>query len=95
MKKTLLTFLIGSLMSVAMAQPLETNHRTTILSVLKFDDNTSKSVTLNLDSGKSFTGVITTINDNIIHLKKLEGMEYYDAVITINSIESIVLRTKD
>lgn len=93
MRKSLLTFLVGSLMSVAMAQPLETNHRTTMLSVLQSDDN--RTITLNLDSGKSFTGVISTINKNIIHLKKLQGMEYYDAVITINSIESIVLRTKD
>lgn len=40
-----------------------------------------KRVTLTLDDGIVITGIVKSVGDNLVHLKKIDRKEYYDALI--------------
>lgn len=39
-----------------------------------------KRVTLTLDDGIVITGIVKSVGDNLVHLKKIDRKEYYDAL---------------
>ena len=49
----------------------------------------SKKVYVTLDSGKIFAGVVKEVGNHFIHLEKIEGKEYFDALIRIEKISVI------
>ena len=51
-----------------------------------------KKVYLTLDSGSIFAGSVKAVGDHLIHLEKLEGKEYFDALVRIDSISAIDTR---
>ena len=51
-----------------------------------------KKVTLTLESGHVVTGMIKEISDQLIHLEKLAGKEFFDALIRIEEISAIETR---
>lgn len=53
---------------------------------------TGKRVTLVLGSGKVMTGTVTEVGQHSLHLEKLQGKEYFDALIKIDSIEAMETR---
>ncbi len=54
-----------------------------------------KKVTITLDSGSTFTGIVKTVGTHMIHLEKLDGKEYYDALISIETIAAIDARFRE
>jgi hypothetical protein len=55
---------------------------------------TGKKVSVTLDSGKSFTGIVKEVGNHLVQLEKLEGKEYFDALIVIEHIEAIDTRVR-
>lgn len=51
-----------------------------------------KRINVTLDSGKTMAGRVKDVGDKLIHLEKIEGKEFYDALIRIDSINSIDTR---
>jgi hypothetical protein len=51
-----------------------------------------KKVSVTLDSGKAFSGLIKEVGDHLIHLEKLDSKEYFDALIRIEDISAIDTR---
>ena len=51
-----------------------------------------KKVSVTLDSGKSFVGFVKEVGNHLVHLEKLDGKEYFDALIRIDSISAIDAR---
>jgi len=51
-----------------------------------------KRVEIILNSGQSFTGSVKKVGNNSVHLEKLEGKSYFDALIQIKSITAISTR---
>jgi small nuclear ribonucleoprotein (snRNP)-like protein len=45
-----------------------------------------KKVYLTLGSGKTFTGIIKEVGDHFVHVEKLDGKEYFEALIRIENI---------
>ncbi len=45
-----------------------------------------KKISVTTVSGKTSTGTIKEIGDHFIHLEKLEGKEYFDALIRLENI---------
>ncbi|MCW8963466.1 MAG: hypothetical protein OQL16_06680 [Gammaproteobacteria bacterium] len=45
-----------------------------------------KKVHVTLDSGKVISGTVKDVGDHFLHLEKLDGREYYDALIRIEDI---------
>lgn len=54
-----------------------------------------KKVNITLESGKTFTGIVKTIGTHLVHVEKLEGKEYYDALIRIENIAAIDARFRE
>jgi hypothetical protein len=51
-----------------------------------------KKVSVTLNSGKGFTGTVKEVGNHLVHVEKLEGKEYFDALILIEHIEAIDTR---
>jgi ferredoxin-fold anticodon binding domain-containing protein len=51
-----------------------------------------KQVYVALDSGKTFAGFIKEVGNDLIHLEKLDGKDYFDALIKIENISAIDTR---
>ena len=54
-----------------------------------------KNVYITLDSGKVFTGSVKEVGNHLVHLEKLVGKEYFDALIRIESINAIDSRFRE
>ena len=50
---------------------------------------TGKKVTVTLNSGKTFSGTVKEIGAHLIHLEKLDGKNFFDALIRIENISAI------
>ena len=54
-----------------------------------------KKVSVTLDSGKTFAGFVKEVGNHFIHLEKLEGKDYFDALIRIENISAIDTRFRN
>ena len=48
-----------------------------------------KKVSVTIVSGKTLSGFVKEVGTHLIHLEKLEGKDYFDALIRIESISAI------
>ncbi len=48
-----------------------------------------KRVYVTLNSGKIFTGLVKKVGEHLVHIEKLVGKEYFDALIRIEDIGAI------
>jgi len=53
-----------------------------------------KRVTLRLRSGQEFTGVVRDATGRLVVLGALTGREFFDAVIPLESVDAVLIRTK-
>ena len=53
---------------------------------------TGKKVSLTLNSGQTLRGFVKEVGENLVHLEKLDGKEYFDALIRIKTISAIDAR---
>jgi hypothetical protein len=54
----------------------------------------NKPVTVILNSDKELTGRVYNVTDKLVHLTDLQGKEFFDAIIKIDSIQAIVIKAK-
>ena len=54
-----------------------------------------KKVSITLTSGKTFTGLIKEVGNHLMHLEKLDGNEYFDALIRLEDINAIDTRFRN
>jgi small nuclear ribonucleoprotein (snRNP)-like protein len=48
-----------------------------------------KKVSVTIVSGKTLSGFVKEVGNHLIHLEKLEGKDYFDALIRIENISAI------
>jgi hypothetical protein len=53
-----------------------------------------KRVTVKTDSGETLEGTVTKVGDQLLHMSKLAGKDFYDAVIRLDKITSVVLKVR-
>jgi hypothetical protein len=53
-----------------------------------------KSVSLRLRSGEDLAGQVADVGDKAVVLTQLTGKEFFDAVITLDSIDAVTSRAK-
>lgn len=53
---------------------------------------TGQRASLILSSGKVFTGTIKEVGQHLVHLEKLQGKEYFDALIRIEDVSAVEIR---
>ena len=49
----------------------------------------NKVVTVHLNSGNEISGTVKAIGNNFVHIEKLIGKEYYDALIDISDVSAV------
>lgn len=54
-----------------------------------------KKADLTLDSGVVMSGVVKEVGDHLVHMEKLDGKEYFDALIRVESIQAIDARFRE
>lgn len=54
-----------------------------------------KDVVIYLRSGKYFQGYVKAIGNNLIHVEKIAGKDFYDALIRIDDITAIEARFRE
>ncbi|CAN5799110.1 hypothetical protein BH20VER1_BH20VER1_28650 [soil metagenome] len=95
MKHLLLSVVLGATLvcSSAFAQSkIELLPNDTMKTVL--ERNVGQVVELRLKSGEKMGGKVEKISDGLAHLAQLTGAEYYDAVVDINEVAAVSIRTK-
>ncbi len=51
-------------------------------------------ITLRLNSGLELEGELEELGDHVLHVTELAGMEYYDAIVRLDTIAALIVRTK-
>ena len=54
-----------------------------------------KRVAVRLDSNEEIEGTIVTVADGLVHIAKLSGKDFYDAVVRIDKISAVRIRVRD
>jgi len=54
-----------------------------------------KNVFVYLKSGKTFQGYVKAVGNNIVHLEKLAGKDFYDALIRIEEISAMEAKFRE
>lgn len=74
------------------AKPLSVSKDATLKSILKAHKDVR--VIVKTVSGTEFVGAVGSVNEHVVHLKTLSGMEFFDAVVALDKIEAVLIRTK-
>ena len=53
-----------------------------------------KHIRIHLIAGNEFEGDLTEVGEDVVHLTELAGMDYYDALVRIESITALILRAR-
>jgi hypothetical protein len=51
-------------------------------------------VTVRTDAGETLEGTIAKVGDHLLHLSKITGKDFYDAVIRIDRITSLAMKVR-
>lgn len=54
-----------------------------------------KLLAVRLDSGEELEGAVTIVGNSLVHLSKLSGKEFYDAVVSIDRISAVRMRARN
>ncbi len=54
-----------------------------------------KRVTVRVRSGQELTGVVREATERLVQLSGLSGKEFYDAVIPLDAVDAVLVKTKD
>ncbi len=54
-----------------------------------------KRITLRTRSGLEVTGTVKSVSGRLVHMAQLAGKEYYDAIVALDGVEAVMIRTKD
>lgn len=56
---------------------------------------TGKTVYVTLASGNTMSGIVKEVGNHLLHLEKLTGKEYFDALVRIDTISAIDTRFRN
>ena len=93
MKKVLAIVLVGFAFATASAAELKVSPSDTIETVLAAQKG--KKVTVRLRSGQEMTGTVTLASAKLLQLAAPTGKDFFDALIPLEAIEAVFVRTKD
>lgn len=57
--------------------------------------NKGGRATVRLRSGQELTGVVREVNSRVVQLGALSGREFFDAVVPLEAVEAVLIRTKE
>ena len=91
MRAVLIAVLLFAAMP-ALAQEVSVGPSDNILTVL--NNQKGKRVTVRLASGQELTGMVRETTSRLVVLGAITGREFFDAVVPVESVEAVLIRTK-
>lgn len=93
MKTALFALTCLTLSSSAFAQgKVDYQPADTIKSVL--DRQVGQKVELRFGSGEKIAGKVEKVGEKTVHLSAITGLEFFDAVVAIEEVAAVLVRTK-
>lgn len=84
--------LVGGTMAEAQDTKLELKDGDTVKAVL--ERYVGKRVSLMMGSGPELTGTVVKVGAGVVHLGELQGREFFDAAVSLDKINAVVVRVK-
>jgi hypothetical protein len=53
-----------------------------------------KRVTIRMGDGGELSGLVRQVNPSVLHLGELVGKEFFDAVVALDKVGAVIVRTK-
>jgi len=57
-------------------------------------EQTGKRVIVRLESGENLEGTVTRVGDSVVHIAKVSGRDFYDAVVRIDRISAVLFKVR-
>ena len=76
----------------SLAQELRVGANDTVQTVLAAQKG--KRVAVRVRSGQEFTGTVHEVTGRLVHLGAISGKEFFDAVVPLEAIDAVLVRTK-
>lgn len=96
MRTALKVFLIGAALACAVpavGAELKVGANDSVQSVLAAQKGAR--VTVRLRSGQELTGVVREVGARVAHLGAISGREFFDAVVPLEAVDAVLVRTKE
>jgi len=58
------------------------------------DDAVGRQVTLMTASGQEITGAVVKVGDHAVHLTRIAGREFFDAVVLLDRVDGVILKVR-
>ena len=78
--------------SAALGQEVKITAGDTTQSIIGAQKN--KRVTVRLRGGQELTGIVRDANAKLVVLGAVSGREFFDAVVPLEAVEAVLIRTK-
>lgn len=56
------------------------------------DASVGRVVTLQLASGQELGGTVTKVGDHVVHLTRVVGRDFYDAVVVLDRVDAVLFK---
>ena len=95
MRTAIPTLLLAAVLAIqpALAQELKLASAATVESLITAQKG--KRITVRTRSGQELTGVVREVTPRFVQLGALSGREFFDAVVALDSVEAVIVRTKE
>jgi hypothetical protein len=91
-RNLLIGIALSHLLATAHAEPVVIGAGDSVQSVLAAKKN--DRVTVRTRGGAELTGQVRDVNAKIVVLGTVQGREFFDAVVPLEAIEAVLIRTK-
>lgn len=58
-------------------------------------ERTGKRAILRMQSGEDIEGTVVLVGNGLVHISKLAGKDFYDAVVNIDRISAVLVKARD
>ena len=97
MRTAISVFLLSAALACAVvpatAAELKVGANDTVQSVLAAAKGSR--ATVRLRSGQELTGVVREVNGRVAHIGAISGREFFDAVVPLEAVDAVLIRTKE
>ncbi len=71
---------------------LEIRNSQTLKEVLL--ERVGKRTTLKMQSGEDIDGTVTMVGEQLIHVSRLTGKDFYDAIVRLDRINAVIIKVR-
>lgn len=59
---------------------------------IMLDASVGRPVTLLLASGQEISGTVVKVGDHVVHLSRIAGRDFYDAVVVLDRVNAVLFK---